>query len=86
MSGNAFRDAIHEAVGPYIETDCGPFQHMDIVDSVLDMPEIQWVKQFLVDTLNTDFLSDYQCEIVGPVPPVLLNWAGVDDDWAGGPS
>ena len=45
-------------------------------------PEMQWLKQFLVDTLNTDFLSAYQAEIVGEVPASLLAWAGIDADWA----
>lgn len=41
VSGDAFRDAIYEAVAPYIEDNCGPFQHMDIVDALFDMPEMQ---------------------------------------------
>ena len=52
-----------------------------VVDAILAMPEMQWIKQFLVDTLNTDFLSDYQCELVGEVPPLLLAWSDVDADW-----
>jgi hypothetical protein len=50
--------------------------------AILAMPEMQWLKQFLVETLNTDFLSAYQCELVGEVPEALLRWADIDDDWA----
>jgi hypothetical protein len=52
------------------------------VGTVLALADTAWLRQFLVDTLNTDFLSAYQCELVGDVPPAVLAWAGVDDDWA----
>jgi len=81
---SAFRDALAQTLEFWGGDEMVP--NYDDADAILAMPEMQWVKQFLVDTLNTDFLGNYQCEIVGPVPPVLLSWAGVDDDWAGGPS
>ena len=44
--------------------------------------DLDWIRQFLADTLNTDFLSPYQREIVGEVPEPVLRWADVPFDWA----
>ena len=60
----------------------GQTHYEDDADAILAMPEMAWLRQFLVDALNTDFLSAYQCELVGEVPERLLRWAGIDGDWA----
>ena len=81
---SAFRDAVGTRLKQASEgydLDNGQSVFQDDADAVLAMPEMEWLKQFLVDTLNTDFLSDYQCELVGDVPPLLLAWADIDADW-----
>lgn len=45
-----FRYEIYQTVGSYIETNCSPFQHGDIVDAILDMPEMEAIRQFILDT------------------------------------
>lgn len=39
-----------------------------------------WLRTFLHDTLNVDFLGEYQRECVGPIPPDVAAWAEVDAD------
>ena len=58
-----------------------PYHQAD-ARAILNIAELAWLRQFLVDTLNTDFLSAYQCELVGEVPPSLLHWASIGPDWA----
>jgi hypothetical protein len=71
VDANAFRDAIHEAVGPYIEADCGPFQHMDIVNAILAMPEMQALRAE-IERLRA--AGDALAEVADEWPELVEAW------------
>lgn len=78
----AFRVVLAQAINVWNEYENGDAGwSFDEADAILALPEMQWLRQFLVDTLNTDFLSAYQAELVGEVPSALLSWAEIESDW-----
>lgn len=80
---SSFRNALIRAVNTWCDYGDGTQGwSTDEADAILDLPEMKWIRQFLADTLNTDFLSPYQREITGEVPELVLQWADVPFDWA----
>lgn len=39
---------------------------------------LAWLREYLRDTYNDDFMSDYQLELVGVVPVDVRRWADIE--------